>query len=149
MDTTKQKTDAGKPANTPSLEDALKQSEDFAIADEIRSLSADEITGRARLIENEIKMMKGEITRLTHEQNALKEKIKENSEKIKLNKQLPYLVGNIIEVSVVVAALLLFFFLFLPPLARCVLFCWRSCFSFSFARPQTNKQHNSSFFLFF
>jgi 26S proteasome regulatory subunit T5 len=29
----------------------------------------------------------------------MKEKIKENQEKIKLNKQLPYLVGNIVEVS--------------------------------------------------
>lgn len=28
----------------------------------------------------------------------MKEKIKENQEKIKLNKQLPYLVGNIVEV---------------------------------------------------
>jgi 26S proteasome regulatory subunit T5 len=30
---------------------------------------------------------------------SFKEKIKENQEKIKLNKQLPYLVGNIVEVQ--------------------------------------------------
>lgn len=30
--------------------------------------------------------------------DSYKEKIKENQEKIKLNKQLPYLVGNIVEV---------------------------------------------------
>jgi ATP-dependent 26S proteasome regulatory subunit len=29
----------------------------------------------------------------------MKEKIKENKEKIKMNKQLPYLVGNVVEVS--------------------------------------------------
>ena len=29
----------------------------------------------------------------------MKEKIKENTEKIKLNKQLPYLVGNVVEAS--------------------------------------------------
>ncbi len=28
----------------------------------------------------------------------MKEKVKDNTEKIKLNKQLPYLVGNIVEV---------------------------------------------------
>lgn len=33
------------------------------------------------------------------ELDSYKEKIKENQEKIKLNKQLPYLVGNIVEVA--------------------------------------------------
>lgn len=32
------------------------------------------------------------------ELDSFKEKVKENQEKIKLNKQLPYLVGNIVEV---------------------------------------------------
>jgi hypothetical protein len=31
----------------------------------------------------------------------MKEKIKENKEKIKMNKQLPYLVGNVVEVCVI------------------------------------------------
>lgn len=30
----------------------------------------------------------------------MKEKIKENLEKVKLNKQLPYLVGNVVEVCI-------------------------------------------------
>jgi 26S proteasome regulatory subunit T5 len=33
-----------------------------------------------------------------HDETSMKEKIKENLEKIKLNKQLPYLVSNIVEV---------------------------------------------------
>jgi 26S proteasome regulatory subunit T5 len=37
--------------------------------------------------------------RLKLEEDATKEKIKENQEKIKLNKQLPYLVGNVVEVG--------------------------------------------------
>ena len=44
--------------------------------------------------------MKSEQTRLTHEQNSMKEKIKDNQNKIKLNKQLPYLVGNVLEVCI-------------------------------------------------
>lgn len=38
--------------------------------------------------------------RISHELQAQKEKIKENNEKIKVNKTLPYLVSNVIEVSI-------------------------------------------------
>uniref|UniRef100_A0A7N5P313 Proteasome 26S subunit, ATPase 3 n=1 Tax=Ailuropoda melanoleuca TaxID=9646 RepID=A0A7N5P313_AILME len=41
--------------------------------------------------------MKSEVLRVTHELQAMKDKIKENSEKIKVNKTLPYLVSNVIE----------------------------------------------------
>jgi ATP-dependent 26S proteasome regulatory subunit len=44
-------------------------------------------------------VMKSETVRLQHEQAAMKERIKDNKEKIKMNKQLPYLVGNVVEVT--------------------------------------------------
>lgn len=37
--------------------------------------------------------------RLQHEQAAMQEKIRDNGEKVKQNKVLPYLVGNVVEVS--------------------------------------------------
>jgi len=37
--------------------------------------------------------------RITHEVQSQKDKIRENTEKIKVNKTLPYLVSNVIEVS--------------------------------------------------
>lgn len=37
--------------------------------------------------------------RLQHEQAAMREKIRDNGEKIKQNKVLPYLVGNVVEVT--------------------------------------------------
>ena len=40
--------------------------------------------------------------RLQHEQQAQLEKIKDNKEKIEMNKQLPYLVGNIVEVFIII-----------------------------------------------
>jgi ATP-dependent 26S proteasome regulatory subunit len=43
-------------------------------------------------------VVKDETHRLSLEHEATREKIKENQEKIKLNKQLPYLVGNVVEV---------------------------------------------------
>lgn len=42
--------------------------------------------------------IKEDAQRTNLECDSYKEKIKENQEKIKLNKQLPYLVGNIVEV---------------------------------------------------
>ena len=43
--------------------------------------------------------LKDELQRTNLDLDSYKEKIKENQEKIKLNKQLPYLVGNIVEVN--------------------------------------------------
>ena len=41
--------------------------------------------------------MKSELMHLTHEQTSMQEQIKDNQEKIKMNKQLPYLVANVVE----------------------------------------------------
>jgi ATP-dependent 26S proteasome regulatory subunit len=43
--------------------------------------------------------MKSELLHLQHEESSMNEKIKDNKEKIKLNKQLPYLVSNVVEVA--------------------------------------------------
>merc|ERR1712044_145620 len=61
-------------------------------------MSTDEINARARMLDNEIRIMKSEIMRLQHEMQAQKDKIKENTEKIKVNKTLPFLVANVIEI---------------------------------------------------
>ena len=52
-------------------------------------------------------MLKSENLRLTHEQSSMRDKIKDNKEKIKVNKQIPWLVSNVVEVRI-----LLFFFFF-------------------------------------
>ena len=65
---------------------------------EVSLMSPDDIISRTRLLENEIRIMRLELTRITHEIHTQKDKIKENTEKIKVNKTLPYLVSNVIEV---------------------------------------------------
>jgi 26S proteasome regulatory subunit T5 len=70
---------------------------DEDIGDDVLKLANDDIISRTRLLENEVKILKSEIMRITHEHHSQKEKIKENKEKIKLNKTLPYLVSNVIE----------------------------------------------------
>eukprot|EP00177_Eucheuma_denticulatum_P002804 GFKZ01005033.1.p1 GENE.GFKZ01005033.1~~GFKZ01005033.1.p1 ORF type:complete len:429 (+),score=104.12 GFKZ01005033.1:237-1523(+) len=71
---------------------------DGELDQEILDMSTDELLTRVHLLEAEVKVKRTEIQRLTHEKNAMDEKIKENTEKVKLNKQLPYLVGNIVEI---------------------------------------------------
>ncbi|KAF5309337.1 hypothetical protein D9611_014007 [Ephemerocybe angulata] len=68
------------------------------IPEDILALSSDEIATRTRLIDNDLKVMRSETQRLQHEQSVMKEKIRDNGEKIKQNKVLPYLVGNIVEI---------------------------------------------------
>lgn len=82
-----------------TLEDTeiWKDAEDGLDAEVLR-MSNDELSSRTRLLDNEIRIMKSEILRVTHEQQAMKDKIKENTEKIKVNKTLPYLVSNVVEI---------------------------------------------------
>ena len=70
---------------------------DMQLDEEEASWTADQFQSRQRLIENDIRVQKSEIARLTHEEMTMKDKVKENQEKIKLNKQLPYLVANVQE----------------------------------------------------
>ena len=70
------------------------------IPEDIMALTTDEIATRTRLIDNDLKVMRSETQRLQHEQSVMKEKIRDNSEKIKQNKVLPYLVGHIVEVRI-------------------------------------------------
>lgn len=72
------------------------------LGEDVLRMSTDEIVSRARLLDNEIKIMKSELMRISHELQAQNEKIKENTEKIKVNKTLPYLVSNVIEVFIMV-----------------------------------------------
>ncbi len=83
---------------------------EMELDDDILRSSNEDIVNRTKLLENDIKVrcsfihvefgkiMKSETLRLSHEQAAMKDKIKDNEEKVKLNKQLPYLVANVVEV---------------------------------------------------
>ena len=98
-----------------------EEKEEDIIDTEILHSSTRDIQMRRRLLDNDMRIMKSEFQRLTHEQAAMKEKIKDNLEKIENNRyalhrrllksvyinydfdakdyfrQLPYLVGNVVE----------------------------------------------------
>ncbi|KAI9708982.1 MAG: 26S proteasome regulatory subunit 6A [Chrysothrix sp. TS-e1954] len=83
-----------KDANGDKQED---EEEDLLDAEILHSSTRD-INSRKKLLDNEMRILKSEFGRLTHEKNAMNEKIKDNVEKIENNKQLPYLVGNVVEI---------------------------------------------------
>ena len=66
--------------------------------EETRHFSIAEIRQRIHLLNNEVRIMKSDVQRITHESRAQRDRIRENQEKVKLNKQLPYLVANVVEV---------------------------------------------------
>jgi hypothetical protein len=66
--------------------DNNKGEEGDLIDDEIPRSSTRDIINRRKLLENDMRIMKSELQRLTHKQNAMKEKIKENLDKIENNR---------------------------------------------------------------
>ncbi|TRX89336.1 hypothetical protein FHL15_009773 [Xylaria flabelliformis] len=101
-DKDKKDKDRGKENSKPNnegdaeMEDAQPE-EDEILDEEILSLSTQDLQTRKRLLENDARIMKSEYQRLSHEKATMAEKIKENVEKIANNRQLPYLVGNVVE----------------------------------------------------
>jgi len=88
------KDEGGKDGNKPEHDgdaemkdtnDDRKEEEDI-IDPEILHSSTRDIVTRRRLLENDMRIMKSEFQRLTHEQAAMKEKIKDNLEKIENNR---------------------------------------------------------------
>ena len=114
----KDKANAGGDAE---MKDADGDRDTSLIDDEILHSSTQDITMRRRLLENDLRIMRSEHQRLTHEKATMNEKIKDNQDKIVNNRyvivgvfqtmafafatcapltdhrQLPYLVGNVVE----------------------------------------------------
>lgn len=91
--------DASKKESDDKMAEDVKEPEEEPLPDEVLNATVEEIQTRTRLLDNDIKVMRSENMRLMHEQTMMREKIKDNSDKIKQNKVLPYLVGNVVEVS--------------------------------------------------
>jgi len=79
-----------------ALMETLENDEE-TLGEEVLRMDTNDIIGRTRLLDSEVKIMRSEIMRISHELQSQKDKIKENVEKIKVNKTLPYLVSNVIE----------------------------------------------------
>lgn len=122
-DDKKKDQDGKKSGGDEEMEDAEPEEEEEQLDEEILNSSTRDIAARRRLLENDMRIMKSEFQRLTHEKATMNEKIKDNLEKIENNRyvqsrlprkfryldhlkhtkltthrQLPYLVGNVVEI---------------------------------------------------
>lgn len=66
--------------------DMKEADEDDILDDEILTLATQDIIVRKRLLENDSRIMKSELSRLSHEKAAMGEKIKDNVDKIANNR---------------------------------------------------------------
>jgi 26S proteasome regulatory subunit T5 len=77
--------------------DESKQADELE-DEETRHMTVGELRQRIHLLNNDIRVMKSDVQRITHDSRGQRDRIRENQEKVKLNKQLPYLVANVVEV---------------------------------------------------
>lgn len=76
----------GKKSDQDGDAEMKEEKEEDLIDTEILHSSTRDIIMRKRLLDNDMRIMKSEYQRLTHEQGAMKEKIKDNLEKIENNR---------------------------------------------------------------
>jgi len=89
-------------ADAEMAEKAAQAAEEDAelqrMEEELLSMTDSEIEQKTKLIEGETKMLERELARLKHDVENKQEQLKANTDKVKLSKTLPYLVGNIVEI---------------------------------------------------
>ncbi|KAF8538516.1 P-loop containing nucleoside triphosphate hydrolase protein [Trichophaea hybrida] len=95
-DEDKKKKEEGGDGSKMDVDEEPKKDEDEIDPDVLNAATTD-IINRRRLLENDLRVMRQEFQRLTHEKSSMKDKIKDNFEKIENNRQLPYLVANVVE----------------------------------------------------
>lgn len=87
-----------KEAPPPNQEEEEVVEEEEVEDEETRHMAVGELRQRIHLINNDIRVMKSDVQRITHDSRGQRDRIRENQEKVKLNKQLPYLVANVVEI---------------------------------------------------
>merc|ERR1711936_1266482 len=83
MTATKEATET-KEVKEPQEKMEVEEEEEEGLMADVKKMSTDEITARARLLDNEIRIMRADIMRIQHEMQTQKDKIKENTEKRKM-----------------------------------------------------------------
>lgn len=88
--------DGGRRNDESSSRDSSDTRDMFV--DDVIIMSTDAIRQRTNLIDREIRIMKSDIDMINYESRAQRQRVLENMEKVKMNKQLPLLVSNVVEV---------------------------------------------------
>lgn len=81
----KKKKEDGGDASKMDVDEEPKEDEEDIDPDVLNSSTSD-IVNRRRLLENELRLMRQEFQRLTHDKASMKDKIKDNLDKIENNR---------------------------------------------------------------
>ncbi|ORX36088.1 endopeptidase [Kockovaella imperatae] len=84
--------------DVPMAEEKPKEDPLDDIPESVLESDAQEIRLQTRMIDSEVKMLRQENLRLSHEREQMVEKIADNTKKISQNKVLPYLVSKVVEI---------------------------------------------------
>jgi 26S proteasome regulatory subunit T5 len=87
-----------KDSTTAEKGKKLEEAVTDEIDPELFSGTPEDIINRARMIDSQTKILQNELMLLNQEIKQNNERIKQNAEKIKMHKQLPYLVGHVVEI---------------------------------------------------
>lgn len=68
------------------------------VADTVRHLSNEELKNRLKMLDSNMRQFKNENNKLKNDMTRVSEELKDNRNKIKQNKQLPWLVSNVVEI---------------------------------------------------
>mmetsp|Transcript_67398 Transcript_67398/g.163042 ORF Transcript_67398/g.163042 Transcript_67398/m.163042 type:complete len:442 (-) Transcript_67398:59-1384(-) len=79
-------------------EDEVFGGADAAFEAELATMTTAEIRQRARYVMDEIDMYRSEMSHIDYESKQQAAKVKDGKERVKLNKQLPWLVSNVVEI---------------------------------------------------
>lgn len=88
------------PPQEAAQEGAAADSMEFVdeLPPEIANGTVDDINMTVRMLNNDIMVLRSELGRLRHEVKEQTLRVNDNTEKIRQNKQLPYLVSNVVEI---------------------------------------------------
>jgi ATP-dependent 26S proteasome regulatory subunit len=89
---------SGDAAAAPAVDTSAAAPQADQEDEETRHMTVGELRQRIHLLNNDVRIMKSDVQRITHESRGQRDRIRENQEKVKLNKQLPYLVANVVEI---------------------------------------------------
>ena len=80
------------------MTEAVKKDPFQEAMEQVKDLTDDEIKARMKMFDNNIKEFKRESKRLDYDLSRAVEDLNDNLSKIKKNKQLPWLVSNVVEI---------------------------------------------------
>lgn len=64
----------------------------------VEEMSVEDLRGEISKLENQLRILRSDDSTLEHQKRTMEKRLQENKQKVKVNTQLPFLVGNVVEI---------------------------------------------------